>query len=96
MNGIENAKLDPCLADGFDRLRGKAGKIAKIVENDLDLHTLARLLLQNGEHPLPKLALGKDEVLKENEAVCLFHITKKLFKHPATIREVGGFRLIVD
>ena len=96
VHGVEDEDLNARCAQGVDRFAGKALDVAEIVENNLDLDPRARLGAEDRFQLIPELALGQNEVFKENEALGPCRAVDEVAQQRRAVGEIRRLRVLIE
>ena len=96
VNGVEGLHLNARVLEILERLVGKAGEVAEIIEGDVDFHAGGGPLLQNGEDAVPELSLRQDVVLQKNIDLRLLQVLDQVLEKLRALLEIDGVRVPVE
>ena len=96
VHGVEDDDLHARVAQRLQALRAETLDVAKVVEDDLDLHAAAGALAKGRAHAVPELSLGEDKILHEDEALCRFDATEDILQQQRPLGKIDHFRVLIE
>ena len=96
VHGVEDDDLHARVAQRLQALRAETLDVAKVVEDDLDLHAAAGALAKSRAHAVPELSLGEDKILHEDEALRRFDATENILQQQRPLGKIDRLRVLIE